>query len=144
MAKYKQKSMTKKSSGVKSKSYAKVYKKKKKIGVGGKVGAYNYKGKKTPYERRMADRKILKKKGIRPKKSLGSPNRSAGERERASGSRFVEKVRKAEKTNPELWKKVQEEVNAPNYKTNSSAKPKHRATITYLKQGGGYKIKKKK
>ena len=31
MAKYKQKSMTKKSSGVKSKSYAKVYKKKKKI-----------------------------------------------------------------------------------------------------------------
>ena len=30
MAKYKQKSMTKKSSGVKSKSYAKVYKKKKK------------------------------------------------------------------------------------------------------------------
>ena len=31
MAKYKQKSMTKTSSGVKSKSYAKVYKKKKKI-----------------------------------------------------------------------------------------------------------------
>tara|TARA_Y100000310_G_scaffold33243_1_gene31419 strand:+ start:61 stop:567 length:507 start_codon:yes stop_codon:yes gene_type:complete len=102
----------------------------------------------TPYEQRMADRKILKKKGIRPKKSLGSPNRSAAERERRSGSRFVEKVRKAEKTNPKLWKKVQEEVNAPNYKTNSSAKPKHRATIMYLKLGGGYKekdkIKKKK
>ena len=131
MAKYKQKSMTKKSSGVKSKSYAKVYKKKKKIKL-------------TPYEQRMSDRKKLKKRNIRPKKSLGMSWRSGLEKEQRSGTRFVEKVRKAEKTNPELWKKVQEEVNAPNYKTNSSAKPKHRATITYLKQGGGYKIKKKK
>ena len=98
----------------------------------------------TPYEQRMADRKMLKEKGIRPEKSLGNPNRSAGERERRSGSRFAEKVRKADKTNPELWKKVNEEVNAPGYKTNSSIRPKHRATATYLKMGGGYNMKKKK
>ena len=84
----------------------------------------------------MADRKMLKEKGIRPKTSLGLPNRSAGERERSSGKRLVDKINKSDKTNPELWENVQGE--------DTSAKSKRSATIKYLKQGGGYNLKKKK
>jgi hypothetical protein len=106
---------------------------KSKIDAGGKLGTLR-----------------KKSEGRTPKRVDGDygggdyPRRYWRKREQRSGARFVEKVRKAEKTNPELFKQEQERVNAPNYKTNSSAKPKHRATISYLKQGGGYKIKKRK